>query len=80
MSESGKRITFCREDSYFERCMLPNNLVLESYLNNFILQNPSSFTEVFCLFVFCFGNKKLSIHDGEKKRKIFGRGNHTITE
>lgn len=65
MSESGEMITFCREDSYFEQCMPPNNLVLESYLNNFILQNPSSFTEGF--FFFFFGNKKLSIRDGEKK-------------
>lgn len=42
--------------------MPPINLILKTYLNNFMVQNPPSFREVFIY------NRKLCIHD-EKERK-----------
>ena len=77
MPEFGKSIKFYREDSCFKQCMPPNNLILKSYLNNFMVQNPPSFREVFIC------NRKLYVHDEEEKKKtlkIFGRSNHTLSK
>lgn len=77
MPEFGKSIKFDREDSYFKQCIPPNNLILKSYLNNFMVQNPPPFREVFIC------NRKLCVHDEEEKKKplkIFGRSNHTLSK
>lgn len=49
MPKFGKTIKVYREDSYFKQWMPSYNLILKSYLNNFMVQNPSSSTEGFYL-------------------------------
>lgn len=75
MPEFGKSIKFDREDSCFKQCIPPNNLILKSYLNNFMVQNPPPLGKSLSVtenYVFMMRRKK--------PLKIFGRSNHTLSK